>query len=554
MDKIRRKIDFLRNSYLILNYMLYTKFYVTEGVLAKTLGFYFPSLIHGGNPIFLNTIKQELAFYRQQLAETYDIFSSDELCTELKNFIKNTKITIDTLTINNPEKISIMFNNAISRISASINDLAANDNLLNIGSRSAYELMYNLINEYYLNWEKVIKILFNDAINETKLKGHLMMTVIVYFIFSLIIIFIFLKLLSKFSLEREKPINLFLTLKKAVFENLKNCAENFSNKILNKFFGIEDNEEESQQDYQENIQPNDINIAKFKAQNEIKSSILRAFSFINYIIVLIIFIFINLSYFVISYLDFRNRMKNIFYFISFFDKINYAQSNLILSINIFKSFLFNRNIPILNFGNTEMIFFENFLNLSNKFETSIIYTSNNKAFLKGHFIEQYDNYLYGDFHELLIQEYYQKNAEKLETYIKYGLKPLEIRIFEEIRYFTLEYCDLPEEDRKNNEISIILKKANFRMAEIIILIHYIMRNWYDGALTLIINSFFGYQNYSKLAYNITFFCLIIIAILYYSIIWKTYEEKLNILLKGSADLINLIPQEIKNIIIQKLNE
>ena len=93
------------------------------------------------------------------------------------------------------------------------------------------------------------------------------------------------------------------------------------------------------------------------------------------------------------------------------------------------------------------------------------------------------------------------------------------------------------------------------MAEIIILIHYIMRNWYDGALTLIINSFFEYQNYSKLGYNITFYCLIIIVILYYSIIWKTYEEKLHILLlKGSADLINLIPQEIKNIIIQKLNE
>ena len=105
-------------------------------------------------------------------------------------------------------------------------------------------------------------------------------------------------------------------------------------------------------------------------------------------------------------------MKNIFDFISFFDKLNYAQSNLILSINIFKSFLFNRSIPILNFGNTEMIFFENFLNLSNKFETSIIYTSNKNAFLKGRFIEQYDNYLYGDLHELLIQENYQVNAEK----------------------------------------------------------------------------------------------------------------------------------------------
>ena len=35
MNRIRRKIEFLRNGYLILNCMLYTKFYITEGVLAK---------------------------------------------------------------------------------------------------------------------------------------------------------------------------------------------------------------------------------------------------------------------------------------------------------------------------------------------------------------------------------------------------------------------------------------------------------------------------------------------------------------------------------------
>ena len=131
-------------------------------------------------------------YYRQQLTETYNIFTSNELSGKYKDFIKNTKITIDTLTVNKPEKISIIFNSAISRISASINDLATDDTLLNIESRSAFELMNNLINEYYLNWEKVIKILFNDAIYETNLKHPLMMIVIVYFIFSLIIIFIFL--------------------------------------------------------------------------------------------------------------------------------------------------------------------------------------------------------------------------------------------------------------------------------------------------------------------------------------------------------------------------
>ena len=71
---------------------------------------------------------------------------------------------------------------------------------------------------------------------------------------------------------------------------------------------------------------------------------------------------------------------------------------------------------------------------------------------------------------------------------------------------------------------------------------------------LMLNTFYDYQTHSNFIYIIFIISLMIIIILYYSIIWKTYEEKLNTLLKGSADLINLIPQEIKNIIIEKLNE
>jgi hypothetical protein len=37
-------------------------------------------------------------------------------------------------------------------------------------------------------------------------------------------------------------------------------------------------------------------------------------------------------------------------------------------------------------------------------------------------------------------------------------------------------------------------------------------------------------------------------------VWKSYEENLKDLLKTSVDLINLIPEEIKHQIVQKLNE
>ena len=552
MKRIKKKIEFLRNGHLILSYILYTKFYVTEGVITNSLYFYFPTIMYNGKTFFLDLIKEELTFYKQQLTEIYDSFNSNELYEEFNDFMKNTKITINTLTLNNPEKISIVFNNAISRISSTINDLVSNISLLKIEYRSAYELMYNLLNEYYIKWENVTKILFNDSVNSTKLKINLMVIVLVYYIFSIIIIFIYLKLLSKFSLEREKPINLFLTLKKVVFENLKICAENFSNQILNKFFDNEDNEEESQQEYQANIQPNDINISKFTAANEFNSNIIRAFSFINYIILIVVFILLNLVYLIFSYFDFRSRMENIFQFIYLFDKTNYSQSDFILSINIFKSFLFTANIPILNSENSETMFFDNFICLSDKFENSIIYITKTKSFLSGIYLKKFEKYFYGDISELLDPEYYENNKQKLKTYIKFGLKPLEARVFEEMRYFTMKYCKI--KTRMYNGISTIFSEPEFKLAEIDMLVQNIIRKWYDGILVLMLNSFYDYQRNSKFIYLIIFICLVIIVILYYLIIWKTFEEKLNILLKGSADLINLIPQEIKNIIIEKLNE
>ena len=50
------------------------------------------------------------------------------------------------------------------------------------------------------------------------------------------------------------------------------------------------------------------------------------------------------------------------------------------------------------------------------------------------------------------------------------------------------------------------------------------------------------------------FLLLLFVILLYCLVWKSYEENLKQLLKTSVDLINLIPEEIKYQIVQKLNE
>ena len=334
------------------------------------------------------------------------------------------------------------------RISSSINNLASDSSLMNIKNRDAYELMYNLLNEYYINWKKVVSILYNDTVKETNLKIPLLLIVFGYFFISIFVLFIFLKFLSIFSADREKPINLFLTLKKKVFENLKQSSENFSNPLLNKLFGNEDDNdgEESQKEYEPNIQKNDINIVKFKAANEYNSSIKKGFSFINIIIIVMIFFLCNLIYFMIKYFDFRNRMENIYNFIELYEVNNLAETNFILSFDIFKSYLYKKSIPILNKVETKNEFFETFLCISDNFEQSILYLSKTKSFFKGEYLEKYKQYLQGDYIELIDKDIYEGALDSMKAIYKKGLKPMKTKIFELMRYMILKYCD----NLKNN--------------------------------------------------------------------------------------------------------
>ena len=554
LNKLKKKIDYVGKGFIILKDIVYIKFFVTEGVLANSLNeSYFPSQFLGLD-IFLSSMKEELAFYRQEFTETYDEFSSNDLSREFKKYIEDTKLDLYTLTVNIPENYTIIFNSAMTRIPSSVNNLVSDPTIISMRNRDTYELMHNLINQYYINWEGANDILLDDSIKATGLKMPLMIIVFCSFFISLVILLIFLKLLSIFSLDREKPINLFLTMKKKVFENLKNSAENFSNKLLNKLFGNEDGEEESQQDYQSNIHPNDINIVKFKAANDNHSSIKNAFSFMEIVVVLSLFLLIYLICFIIKYFNFRERMENINQYISLFNQTNSEQISTVLSLDVFKSYLYNRSIPILNNNNTLEEFIKVFSNLSNKFQNLILYTSKTSSFLKGEYLQKFKLYLSGDITELLDKDFLRINEALIKNTIQKGLKISNLRLFENIRYMIITYCISDEIDNQNSNISYINKISGFRLYEVNSAIRNIIRYWYNGVLDLMVNTFNNYQNKSTMFFIIFFICLIVICIIFYTIIWRIYEEKLIVLLKESVDLINLIPQEIKNVIIEKLNE
>jgi hypothetical protein len=68
------------------------------------------------------------------------------------------------------------------------------------------------------------------------------------------------------------------------------------------------------------------------------------------------------------------------------------------------------------------------------------------------------------------------------------------------------------------------------------------------------DGFTSFIDQTNLVILSTFIVLIVIILIVYFLIWKSFEENLKELLKTSVDLINLIPESIKYIIVQKINE
>ena len=105
--------------------------------------------------------------------------------------------------------------------------------------------------------------------------------------------------------------------------------------------------------------------------------------------------------------------------------------------------------------------------------------------------------------------------------------------------------------KKEKNIDIL---NNEKCVDLDYLLTYVIRPWYYNIINIMNDSIEQFMNNSKLVQITVFIVVLVIVILCYCIIWKSYEEQLSLLLKRSFDLINLIPEEIKYLIVSKLNE
>ena len=71
---------------------------------------------------------------------------------------------------------------------------------------------------------------------------------------------------------------------------------------------------------------------------------------------------------------------------------------------------------------------------------------------------------------------------------------------------------------------------------------------------MLYNTFQNYIKKAKVVHTIIFIVLQCLLLIYYIIIWRRYYITVKVMVKKSQELINLIPEEIKYIMVEKINE
>ncbi len=551
MNEIERNMDFFNKGMNLTNIMLYTKYFLTEAVISNKLnneGINYVAQDGMNLENFNNVIKKELENYYQMFNEIYNYFNSHsaKLSNEYKSFMDSSEMHFYSLANDLPVNDTKKFSASLNKIPASlfyVSTVNDKDNLLTMEARNTYELMQNLLNGYIINWRKVTHILGNDAKESTN-KNILTLIILILTIF---LPFIAIYFYYYVFINSDKPINLISTIKKKIFEDLKASAENFANKLLNKFFGNEENEEESNQDYQSNVQPNDINIVKFKSPT--KSSYSCFILFVK-IFQLTVYLVIVLAYFIFKYVYTLDNFDNMDKYIDVYNITEYTDSDIISTIDVVKSFMYNDSIPIYE-TNSISPFINIFYEISDYIEKTVIEISKTECFLDGEYKDKFIQYLYGDFSPFL-----NKSLTELENYdIKNGFRPILSQIFEIIRYFEFQYLtkeDIYNKTRINGSVCTLINDESW--IELNFIVKNILRKWFYNIEILMNNIFQDYMRKAKVVHTIIFVVLQCFLLLYYVIIWRKKFIEIKTVIQKSQELINLIPEEIKYILIDKINE
>lgn len=289
-------------------------------------------------------------------------------------------------------------------------------------------------------------------------------------------------------------------------------------------------------------------MVKFKSPSSVSYS---CFTFLIQILQLTLFLGIVEIYFIFKYIYSIDNFDNMNKYIDVYKITQFTDSDVISTIDVIKSFLYNDSIKIFEKDSIDS-YISAFYETSNYIEKTLIETSKTESFLKNEYKSKFIKYLYSDFSELIKDNV---NISKLDEDIKNGFRPILSEVCEIIRYFGFKYLSNEQNYQSQRIDNVTCELINDKYwINLNSIVKNILRNWFNNIEEIMNELFEKYMSQAKVVHTIVFVVLQCFLLLYYIIAWRRYYLNVKVMIKKSQELINLIPEEIKCIMVEKINE
>jgi hypothetical protein len=549
---LKNYVNYSIIQYEILSSLMYCKYFLTEAVLAENdLYRIYDTKYNNDHKKYIEGMLEELRKYREIIYRCLGDFSEPEkIGKDFAEYTQNKSLFIRQLVAHEETNKTVPFWSGINQIPTSIFSIAKVENNItdiNMQNRNVYDLMMNLINDYFVGWKDTTNLVITSITGNSKLNFLFIFIFIISFVFCFLCIIIFYQILSKFIEDGTRPVDLILTIKKSKFEELKAICENYMNTLMNKFLGeevdkVDDDAAATKMLSSLEISDNDIVVSKFKRRNKYNHSVFSNQKFAKIYIGSVVSMIIFEIYFIVKFFNSKNSFKRIQLCVDVNNVTRNSEVDIVMSYNVIKSFFLDPKIPLLNDVNSEFILRERVKNITDAVEDwtkfTFLYMKDTGESYMNKFIDLFFKNI------THINQGGFKDDDFLGS-MKYGFRSFVSRYLSLMKTGSLMDLD------NVNKTDIL---DNEELGENGLKIVYVIRPWFkqlNEELDNTLKDIFDKMIFLCICLYIGFF---VDAIVVYALIWKNIEFQLEKYLTGSIELINLIPEKMKRDLVNKINE
>ena len=521
---LRNYVNYSIIQYEILASLMYCKYFLTEAVLAQNSSYVIYDTKYNNNHTkYIEAMLEELRKYREVIYTCLSEFSEPEnVGKEFANYTQNKYLNIKMLVAHEPQNKTVPFWSGINQIPTSIFSIAKVENNItdiNLENRNVYDLMMNLINDYFVGWKDTTTLVINFISGKSRLNFPFIFLFIISFVFCFLYIIIFYKVLAKFIGDGTRPVDLILTIKKSKFEELKAICENYMNTLMNKFLGeevdkVDDDRGEIKISSSIGISDNDIVVSKFKKRNKYNHSVFSNQKFSKIYMGSALSMIIFEIYFIVKFINSKKSFEDIRLCVDVNNVTRNSEVDVVMSYNVIKTFFNDPTVPLLNDENSEFILRERVKNITDAVEDwtkfTFLYMKNTGENYMNKFIDLF-------FKNITSINTGGFNDEDFLGSMKYGFRSFISRYLSLMKTGSLMDIDhVNKTDIMNNE----------ELGENGLKIVYVIRPWFDilnNELQNTLENIFEKMILLCLCLFIGFF---VGAIVIYALIWKNIEFQL----------------------------